>query len=148
MKKILVFLLLVLLLSGCGRRVNQNSAAAHLGEPTSVQIISEDYPAVTIRDKGQIRDVMAILEKTEVRKLSYDEEVNLVLVQGKTLNAIELRFRDSRGNEFKALLLDDGSVLVVEGARGESEQRRDLFLSEPGQQELVNQIQKQIISPQ
>jgi hypothetical protein len=147
MKKtfILLMFFILLLTVGCGRgRISENSAAAHLGQPVSIQIIADGFPNITVRGKGNIQPMMEILAKIEVRKLSVDEEINLILVQGKTLNATEMRFKDSRDNVYKALLLDDGSVLVVEGARG-SEDRRHIYLSEPGQQEFFSEVRRQLM---
>jgi hypothetical protein len=143
-KTLLVMLILLLLLVGCGRSKGYKNAASHLGEPRSVQLIPAEGAPVNISDKGDVLAVMAILDTIELRKLTVDEEIDLVLVQGKTLNATEMRFRDLKGNVHKAFLLADNSVMVVEGAVGDSEQRRDLYLSAPGQTQLQTEIQKHL----
>ncbi|MBS3901815.1 MAG: hypothetical protein KGZ54_07335 [Dethiobacter sp.] len=141
-KAVPLFLLALLVLTGCNRPPQYKNAAAHLGDPRAVQIISPQRAPVSVSNEADIRAIMEILNTVEVRKLSVEEEIDLVLVQGITLDATELRFRDSRGNVFKALLLKDGSVLVVAGAIGGNEQRREALLSEPEQQALQNELQK------
>jgi hypothetical protein len=138
----MILLLVMVFLAGCGRG-NSDSAAAHLGKPTVIQVQAEDFFPVSIQKRAEVNQFMNILEKIKVRPLSVEEELNLVLVQGKTLDAVELRFKDSTGAIYKALLLSDDSVLVVDGARGENDGRRETFLSEPGQiklRDLVNQF--------
>ncbi len=141
-KAVLLFLLALVVLTGCSRSPQYKNAASHLGDPRTVQIIPPKIAPVSIGNEDEVRAIMAILNTVEVRKLSVEEEINLVLVQGITLDATELRFRDNRGNVFKALLLKDGSVLVVAGVIGSNGQRREVFLSEPEQQALQNELQK------
>lgn len=143
MKKQVCLLIFLVLLAGCGRG-NDNKASAHLGNPSVIQIMVEGNAPVTVSDKGEIKKLMAILRKTDVRLLSVEEELNLVFVQGKTLNATELRFKDVSGKVYKALLLDDDSLLVVDGARGESGKRREVYLSAPAQKELAGLIQNHL----
>lgn len=135
MRKLIIFLLAMVFLAGCGRG-NSNGAAAHLGNPTVIQIQADDFFPVMIQKRAEVNQFIKILEKIKVRPLSVEEELQLVLVQGKTLDAVELRFKESSGAIYKALLLSDDSVLVVDGARGENEGRRETFLSEPGQKQL------------
>ncbi|MBS4007180.1 MAG: hypothetical protein KGZ45_01965 [Clostridium sp.] len=141
-KAVPLFLLAMLVLAGCSRAPQYKNAASHLGDPRTVQIISPERAPVSISNENDVRAIMEILNTVEVRRLSVEEEINLVLVQGITLDATELRFKDNRGNVFKALLLKDGSVLVVAGVIGGNEQRRDVLLSEPEQQALQNELQK------
>ena len=141
-KAVLLFLLALVVFAGCGRSPQYKNAASHLGDPRTIQIIPPERAPVAISNEVDVQAIMAILNTVEVRRLSVEEEINLVLVQGITLNATELRFRDNRGNVFKALLLKDGSVLVVAGVIGGSGQRRDALLSEPEQQALQNELQK------
>lgn len=145
MRKTAIIFLLLLLVTGCGRK-ELKGAAAHVGRPREVQIVAERHPSVSVRGKENIQKFMDILEKIDVRKLSVEEEIDLVLVQGKTLDATEMRFKDHNGKTYKALLLSDGSLLVVEGARGENQKRRDIYLSEPNQEALVREVQKAIES--
>lgn len=142
MRKLMIFLLITAFLAGCGRG-NPDGAAAHLGKPTIIQIQAEGFFPVTLQKKTDVNQIMEILEKIKVRPLSVEEELELVLVQGKTLDAVELRFKESSGASYKALLLNDDSVLVVDGASGETDGRREIFLSEQGQKSLrtlVNQF--------
>lgn len=141
-KAVLLFLLALVMLTGCSRSPQYRNAASHLGDPRTVQIIAPERAPVSINNEDEVRAIMAILNTVEVRSLSVEEEIDLVLVQGITLDATELRFKDNRGNVVKALLLKDGSVLVVAGVIGGNEQRRDVLLSEPEQQTLQNELQK------
>jgi hypothetical protein len=143
MKKTALFLMLLLiLLVGCGRSPRYRNAAGHLGDPRTVQILVPDEHPVTINNRTQITQLMTLLNDVEVRKLTVEEEIDLVLVQGVTLMATEVRFRDNQKNTFKAFLLPDGALMVAEGAVGENAERRDLFLSEPNQQTLINEISR------
>lgn len=138
----MIILLVMAFLAGCGRG-NTDGAAAHLGNPSVIQIQAEDFFPVIIQKRADVKQFINILEKIKVRPLSVEEELELVLVQGKTLDAVELRFKESSGAIYKALLLSDDSVLVVDGARGENDGRREIFLSEPGQKplrDLVNEF--------
>ena len=141
MKKLTILIFIILLLSGCGRS-SAKGAAAHLGKPVTVQILAEGYQIITVRDKASVRAIMAALEKVTVSKLTSDEEIDLILVQGKTLNATEIRFKEAGGNVYKAMLLEDGSILLAEGANGEQDQRRDVYLSQPNQAPFQTEIQK------
>ncbi len=141
-KAVSLFLLALVVLTGCSRPPQYKNAASHLGDPRTVQIIPPERAPVAISNEGDVQAIMAILNTVEVRRLSVEEEIDLVLVQGITLDATELRFRDNQGNVFKALLLKDGSVLVVAGVIGGSGERRDVLLSEPEQQALRNELQK------
>lgn len=135
MKKLpLLFLLIITLLAGCSS--GSKNAAGHLGEPQAIFIQAEGYSPVLISKKAEVRSVMKVLKGIKVRPLSVEEELNLVLKEGKTLNAIDLRFKDIHGDSYKALLLEDGSLLVVDGKRGEKETRRNVYLSLPNQEEL------------
>lgn len=143
MKKILLLLLLALIVvTGCNRSPQYKNAASHLGDPRTVQIISPDRAPVAVEKEGDVRAIMAILNAVEVRQLSVEEEIDLVLVKGVTLAATELRFRDNKRNVFKAYLLKDGSVLVVAGAIGGKDQRRNPLISAPDQQALQSELQK------
>jgi hypothetical protein len=135
MRKLMIFLLVIVFLAGCGRG-KSNGAAAHLGNPTVIQIQAEGFFPVILQKRAEVNQFMKILEKMKVRPLSVEEELELVLVQGKTLDAVELRFKESSGAIYKALLLSDDSVLVVDGARGDTDGRRETFLSEPGHKPL------------
>lgn len=143
MKKLTILFFITLLLSGCGRS-SAKGAAAHLGKPVSVQILAESYQIITVRDKASVRAIMAALANVSVSKLTPEEEVDLILVQGKTLNATEIRFKEAGGNIYKVMLLADGSVLVAEGAKGEQGQRRHVYLSQPNQTPFQSEIQKHL----
>ena len=143
MKKLTILLFIILLLAGCSRS-SANGAAAHLGKPVSVQILAEGYQIITVRDKASIRSMMKALEDVSVSKLTPAEEIDLILVQGKTLNATEIRFKEAGGNIYKAMLLSDGSILVAEGAAGEQNQRRDIYLSQPNQTTFQAEVQKHL----
>jgi hypothetical protein len=133
MRKLLLCLLAILLFAGCARR--NDGAAAHLGDPVTVQLQAQGYRTAYIREKPDIRRLMNILSRIEVRPLAPEEEIELIFRQGKTADAVELRFKDINRQVYKALFLKDGSLLVVDGVRG-SAGRRNLFLSPPGQEAL------------
>jgi hypothetical protein len=134
LRKLLLIFLMLLFVSGCGFR-RYDGAAAHLGDPVTIQILAQGHQAVIIREKADIRKLMNILAEINVRELNPDEEIDIIFRQGKTAGAIELRFKDIDRNIYKALFLKDGSVLVVDGVRGSAE-RRYVYLSAPGQTAL------------
>jgi hypothetical protein len=140
-KSLICFCLLLVLLAGCSRAPRYKNAAAHLGDPRTVQVFVPGENPAAITDKAKISRLMSVLNDVEVRKLTVDEEIDLILVQGVTLDATEIRFRDNQGKTYKAMLIADGSLLVVEGAVGDNQDRRDLFISEPGQDALRRELQ-------
>lgn len=133
MRKLPLYLLFILLLAGCIHR--NDGAAAHLGDPVTVQLQAQGYRTAYIREKAEIRRLMNILSGVDVRPLTPEEEIELIFRQGKTADAVELRFKDINRQVYKAMLLKDGSLLVVDGPRGSAE-RRNVLLSAPGQEAL------------
>ncbi|EEG77027.1 hypothetical protein [Dethiobacter alkaliphilus] len=145
MKKLaFLSLILVLFAAGCSRSFDKN-AAGYVSSPTSMQFFLEDNLSVTVKDKDSIQNVMAVLNEVEVNKLTV-EESNQIVMQGQLLEATEMRFRDRQGKVFRAYLLSDGSLLVMEGDINQGGKQRDVFLSAPNQQELYNEIQASIMT--
>jgi hypothetical protein len=144
-KKLLIAIFLTyLLIAGCSRGTG-DTAASHLGKPEVVQIQAEGHFPVLLQGRTEVQKLTKILKGIKVRPLTVEEELDLVLKDGGTLGAIELNFKDSSASTYKALLLTDGSLLVVDGARA-SETRRQVFLSEPEQADLTRYI-NELFSP-
>lgn len=138
MRKWQICFLAILLFAGCIRR--NDGAAAHLGDPVNVQLHVYGHRPAIIREEAEVRKLMRILSGIDVRPLTPEQEIDLIFRQGKAAEAVELRFRDISRRVYKALLLKDGSLLVVDGVRGSAE-RRNVFLSAPGQAELQSYLQ-------
>lgn len=145
-KTIFACLLALVILTGCGgRRAPQyKNAAAHLGDPRVVQIIPAGQAPAAVSDREDVDTIMGILNEVEVRQLSVEEELDMVVTKGSMLDATELRFKDNKDSVYRALLLTDGSLLVVEGEMGGNGQRRDVFLSAPNQRLLLDEIAKHL----
>ncbi len=135
-----ILLVLCLTRSGCGRK---DTAAAHLGKPDAVRIEAEGYYPVSIQERAEIRELMQLLNNVKVRPLSVEEELDLVLKQGKTIGATELKFTGGRSDAHKIMLLKDGSLLVVKGTQ--KDERREVYISLQSQEAVHNHIQKMIL---
>ena len=145
MKKLsLVVLVFLLLVSGCSRSFDKN-AAGYLSTPVAIQIFLEEKAPITVRDKESIHAIMAVLNDVEVDKLSVEEE-NEIVMQGKMQDATEMRFQDRQGSVYRAYLLAEGSLLVMEGATEQGGKQRNVFLSAPAQEKLFNEIHSSIMS--